>query len=628
VDLSQFIDDTNYYVTGGTVNGTDLILGRNGGLLDVTIDTSSYFDNTDNFVTGATMNSNTLELSRSGGLSNVTVDLSQFVDDTNDGVVSGATMNSNTLELGRTEGLSNITVDLSQFIPNITNQNFWIGGTGNTRQEVTVDSLPDIGTPVSDDYLMVWDTSNSSHKKVNWSNVDTYNNVVIVNSLSDLPTAIGGKRDFLPNKKYFITSPLAMGTDYWNLGNNTVIDTINHNLTTLTYTGTGAAIRGTNISATLRELNVTGTTQVFAFSGTGVETIRMFQSRLESNTKLGTFTNVNVNYKNNTHKGNTDGITITSGAVAIDVIIESLYFSSTDTGTQIKVDVGSYDELRITSCDFDANVGTTSLDINELGITIQEIFFIALNTFTGTSPTRIANFNPLNSDINSVGNVGIYNNEPHSTVTSAEMFAITNPTTGLPFYNSTLGELVYWDGTKWDSVNDTTIFNEQLVGDFETGLGGFVLVNGGENNWVRGTVNPASGTYSLYISNNGGASNVYGSTGTTLDVSHAYIDVLMPAATSSLALSFDWLCEAELNYDWLAIYDVPTTTTPVANTELTTGQIGLSQYNNQLTFINSQIALPLGEAGTTRRIVFSWRNDSTVEYQPPANIDNVKILYL
>jgi hypothetical protein len=105
---------SNYYVTGGTVSGTDLLLSRNGGLNNVTIDTSAYFDNTNYYVTGSTLNGNTLELGRSGGLTTLTTDLSQFIDNT-DNFVTGGTMVGNTLVLNRTNSLSAVTVDLSQF---------------------------------------------------------------------------------------------------------------------------------------------------------------------------------------------------------------------------------------------------------------------------------------------------------------------------------------------------------------------------------------------------------------------------------------------------------------------------------------------------------------------------------
>ena len=139
----------NSFVTGGTVSGTDLVLGRNGGLSDVTIDTSAYFDNTDNYVTGATMNVNTLELSRSGGLPNVTVDLSQFVDDTNF-YVTGSTMNGNTLELSRNGGLSTLTTDLSQFVDT---DNFVTGATYSNGTITLSRQNGTVGVDIPDAYV-------------------------------------------------------------------------------------------------------------------------------------------------------------------------------------------------------------------------------------------------------------------------------------------------------------------------------------------------------------------------------------------------------------------------------------------------------------------------------------------
>ena len=127
--------DTNSYVTGGTVSGTDLILGRNGGLSDVIIDTSAYFDNTNYYVTGSTLNGNTLELGRNGGLPTLTTDLSQFIDNT-DNYVTGGTMIGNTLVLNRTNALSAVTVDMSQFADDT---NFYVTGfTYNNSNQLTL----------------------------------------------------------------------------------------------------------------------------------------------------------------------------------------------------------------------------------------------------------------------------------------------------------------------------------------------------------------------------------------------------------------------------------------------------------------------------------------------------------
>jgi len=202
------------------------------------------------------------------------------------------------------------------------------------------------------------------------------------------------------------------------------------------------------------------------------------------------------------------------------------------------------------------------------------------------------------------------------------------------FYNIENETYLVWDYNQQNFVNTITgedYLIEMLIDDFESGdfTGApWVLANGGENDWEVGTAAVAEGTYGAYISNDGGTSNVYSSIGGGLDVSHLYIDILMPNATGELILSFDWRSEAESGFDYANVFDVTTGTTPVANTELGAGLVGQSEYNDQSTFVNEQISLPIGEAGTTRRIVFSWRNDNFIENQPPMAIDNVKILYL
>lgn len=166
--------------------------------------------------------------------------------------------------------------------------------------------------------------------------------------------------------------------------------------------------------------------------------------------------------------------------------------------------------------------------------------------------------------------------------------------------------------------------------DFEGGAlpAGWTLVNGGENDWHVGTDTASSGTYSLYISNNGGTTNQYSSVGGGLDVSHAYFDVLLPNATGAMALIFDYRCEAEIGFDYGNVFNAPTSVTPVANTEVSgTYLVGSAEYNDQSSWVTESIDIPLAQANTTRRFIFSWRNDTTIENQPPFAIDNVKIAF-
>jgi hypothetical protein len=59
----------------------------------------------------------------------------------------------------------------SNDLPNLSPENFWIGGADSIAVEKSVNDFTDIGTPASDDYLMIWDTDAATTKKVSWSGV-------------------------------------------------------------------------------------------------------------------------------------------------------------------------------------------------------------------------------------------------------------------------------------------------------------------------------------------------------------------------------------------------------------------------------------------------------------------------
>lgn len=209
-----------------------------------------------------------------------------------------------------------------------------------------------------------------------------------------------------------------------------------------------------------------------------------------------------------------------------------------------------------------------------------------------------------------------------------------NPYAGL-FYNVDSEKYILWnfeeDRFKQFVFEDySTVYYKE---DFEGGVlpAGWTVVDGGENDWEVGTAAASSGLFGLYISNDGGTTNQYSSVGAGLDVSHAYFDIDLPSGINAMFLVFDWRCEGEVGFDASQVFNCPTTFTPTANVEVVDGvdgdRIGKVQYNDQSTFVTELIEIPIGQAGTTRRFVFSWRNDSTIENQPPMAIDNVQIVY-
>ncbi|MBI4645454.1 MAG: SprB repeat-containing protein [Bacteroidia bacterium] len=198
----------------------------------------------------------------------------------------------------------------------------------------------------------------------------------------------------------------------------------------------------------------------------------------------------------------------------------------------------------------------------------------------------------LNASITAQTNVSCFGgNNGSSTVTV---------TGGTPYY-SPLNNNEDWEGTNtWTLVNGTQT-----------------------NKWYIGTATSNGGTKSIYISNDN-SSNVY--TITSSSVVHFYKDFTFPAGATNITVKFDWKGYGESGYDFLKIFLVPTTTTPVAGTQLSSVQIG-STYNLQSNFAIATITGLDINAGTTKRLVFSWRNDASIGTQPPAAIDNIIISY-
>lgn len=173
----------------------------------------------------------------------------------------------------------------------------------------------------------------------------------------------------------------------------------------------------------------------------------------------------------------------------------------------------------------------------------------------------------------------------------------------------------------------TTLVNPTTNGGFESGAtfgaNGWTVVNGGTNQWyVGGTGAPFAGARHAYISNTGGTTYNYDIDASS--VVHFYRDIAFPAGETNIQLSFRWKSQGEGGYDYLQVFLVPTTTTPVAGTMLTTGQIG-GNLNLQSAYQLANFTLPCSAAGTTMRLVFSWRNDGSIGTQPPGAIDNIQV---
>lgn len=156
--------------------------------------------------------------------------------------------------------------------------------------------------------------------------------------------------------------------------------------------------------------------------------------------------------------------------------------------------------------------------------------------------------------------------------------------------------------------------------------------NAAVNQWHIGTAVSQSGTRALYISNDGGSSNVYTSSAATSQ-SMAYRSVTL--AAGEYDLNFNWRCYGEGDYDFMRVFLCPDsenlanvsfsgsesamTTTPTGWLDLSNGKL-----NQQTSWQSASYTFQVAAAGDYK-LVFLWYNDNSVGSNPPAAIDNVQL---
>jgi hypothetical protein len=176
----------------------------------------------------------------------------------------------------------------------------------------------------------------------------------------------------------------------------------------------------------------------------------------------------------------------------------------------------------------------------------------------------------------------------------------------------------------------TTLINPATGGGFEAGAtfaaNGWTVVNNGggaANKWQVGTAAFFAGTNGAYISNNGGTTNTYSNTDAR--VQHFYQDIVFPAGEPYITLSFRWKGVMESCCDYMRVHLVPTSTTPTAGTLIGTGQIS-PLLNSQSTWQTATYTLPCSAAGTTQRLVFTFRCDGSLGSNPVIATDNISLV--
>ncbi len=169
-------------------------------------------------------------------------------------------------------------------------------------------------------------------------------------------------------------------------------------------------------------------------------------------------------------------------------------------------------------------------------------------------------------------------------------------------------------------------------GGFETGttfaLNGWTTVTSvttGTRTWqVGGAGVPYAGARCAYVGSAAAANGIANAT-----THHFYRDVAIPAGATNIILSFYYKqLVIDNTYDYMYVNTTTTAFTPVAGTVPAAGYT--NYFTNTATvylaFTLKSYTLPSSLAGTTVRIVFSWKSDGAAPHVNPV-IDNINLQY-
>lgn len=189
------------------------------------------------------------------------------------------------------------------------------------------------------------------------------------------------------------------------------------------------------------------------------------------------------------------------------------------------------------------------------------------------------------------------------------------------------------------SVSQTVLINKNEEGGFQNGPtfadNGWTVVNDSPNSWylAQQVANLTHLSRLAYISFSPAGGHQYDKGNPS--VSHFYRDVEFPAGETMILLEFELTVKGYYGDDDIKVFLVPTEVTPVAGVELGSGVIGFAPgYANTQNASQygvgplqmQKVIVPASAAGTTKRLVFSWRNSDFRGEDPPAIIDNIDLV--
>lgn len=195
--------------------------------------------------------------------------------------------------------------------------------------------------------------------------------------------------------------------------------------------------------------------------------------------------------------------------------------------------------------------------------------------------------------------------------------------------------------TLWGSgiaTAQTTLINPAGDGGFESGAtfaaNGWSVANSPNNPWTVGALSNGLITGNAAFVSDNGTTPSYATEGTCSN--YFWRDVTVPAGESKIKLDFNWASQGEASWDIWQVFIAPTSVLPVAGAHpgsgatlipaAITGSVCIANGSPQTGVQSLNMYLPTALAGTTFRLIFHWKSDTSFGTQPPAAIDNISLV--
>lgn len=209
------------------------------------------------------------------------------------------------------------------------------------------------------------------------------NNTVLVNSVSDLPAASGGTITLAANTVYeFNTGSFNIGTNYLTISDGTIIQGQSSFNTSIVYTGTGGALRGTDVSFAARQIVFASPVgSVLDFTNVAqTKNISLQNCVISSQTSASVITGYNIVFMSQTRFIScVGGLNLVNN---LGVALELVVFNATNSGTYITLTPTATTTVKIQNCDLEINTG--NIGINVTAVTIASGIIIGCD-FKGTA---------------------------------------------------------------------------------------------------------------------------------------------------------------------------------------------------------------------------------------------------